>query len=49
VTLPVVEESLGREKQYGTETLENELLVVWLGIHIDIIGLFVNLKIFNYK
>jgi len=28
VTLPVVEESLGREKQYGTETLGNELLVV---------------------
>lgn len=28
VSLPAVEESLGRENQYGTETLGNELLVV---------------------
>ena len=49
MTLHAVEESLGRENQYGTETLGNELLVLSLGIHIDIIGLYVNFKFFNYK
>lgn len=33
-----------RKSEYGTETLGNELLVVWLGIHVDIIGLLVNFK-----